>query len=207
MHTNEDRALALAGIVQACYLVDQVARRGIADSGPMEAILESLFQFDPDDVATTYGGIGHLLTGLRQLRDLLTSPTGKDAQLTRYVVTILNLERKLVKRTDMLSDIRARLGRTAEQVEHFSLLHGTVLASLADIYVSSVSTLRPRVIVNGEPGYLSNPDNVNRIRALLLAAIRSAVLWRQCGGSRFQILLGRKKLLAEAEHLISSCLH
>jgi high frequency lysogenization protein len=57
-------------------------------------------------------------------------------------------------------------------------------------------------MVNGEHNHLSNPDNANKIRALLLAAIRSAVLWDQCGGSRWQIMFNRKAFIAEAETIV-----
>jgi high frequency lysogenization protein len=35
------------------------------------------------------------------------------------------------------------------------------------------------------------------IRALLLAGIRSARLWRQLGGHRWQLVISRRKLLNE----------
>jgi high frequency lysogenization protein len=44
--------------------------------------------------------------------------------------------------------------------------------------------LSPRIMVNGDPAHLNNPENANRIRALLLAGIRAAMLWRQSGGGR-----------------------
>ena len=37
---------------------------------------------------------------------------------------------------------------------------------------------------------------------LLLAAMRSAVLWRQCGGTSFGLLLGRRKLADTAAGLL-----
>jgi high frequency lysogenization protein len=77
------------------------------------------------------------------------------------------------------------------------------LANLAGCYSETISTLSPRIVVLGEHGHLSNPDVANTVRALLLAAIRSAVLWRQCGGNRLQLLFGRRKLIAEAQRLLS----
>ena len=40
---------------------------------------------------------------------------------------------------------------------------------------------------------------VAEIRAILLAAVRSAVLWRQLGGSYLDFLLSRKAMLEAAE--------
>ncbi|MCW9047867.1 MAG: DUF489 family protein, partial [Gammaproteobacteria bacterium] len=49
---------------------------------------------------------------------------------------------------------------------------------------------------------LSQTNNANKVRALLFAAVRSAVLWRQCGGSRWQLLLSRKKYIESAARLL-----
>ncbi len=44
--------------------------------------------------------------------------------------------------------------------------------------------------------HLQQTDNAAKIRALLLAGIRSARLWRQLGGHRWQLIFSRRKLLA-----------
>ncbi len=41
-----------------------------------------------------------------------------------------------------------------------------------------------------------------KIRALLLAGIRSSVLWRQMGGSRLQFIFSRQKIKKTAEKLL-----
>ncbi|HSX19775.1 MAG TPA: DUF489 family protein, partial [Gammaproteobacteria bacterium] len=43
---------------------------------------------------------------------------------------------------------------------------------------------------------------VNKIRTILLAGVRSAVLWRQLGGSRWQLTFGKKTLLQDAQALL-----
>jgi high frequency lysogenization protein len=35
-----------------------------------------------------------------------------------------------------------------------------------------------------------------------MAGLRSAVLWKQLGGGRFELMFGRKKIIAEAESLL-----
>jgi len=42
----------------------------------------------------------------------------------------------------------------------------------------------------------------NKIRTLLLAGIRAAVLWRQMGGNRWQLLFSRKDIINDAKMLI-----
>ena len=104
----------------------------------------------------------------------------------------------------MLNKIHIGVEKAQAQSEHFGPLHENVLANLGDLYHSTISTLKPRVMVNGEQVYLSNPDTVNKIRSLLLAGIRSTLLWRQCGGSRWKFLFFRKKLQDEVRRLLNT---
>ena len=102
----------------------------------------------------------------------------------------------------MLDKISKGLQRAREQMSYFSLTHENVIASLAGIYQDTISTLLPRIIVQGEQSLLSQQANANKIRAVLLAGIRAAVLWRQTGGNRLQFLFGRKAYLQAAENLL-----
>ncbi len=198
-----NQTIALAGIIQAGWLVRQVANRGVADSEPLETSLRSLFATDPDTIEDIYGGLEGLRSGLRQLVSQLGgSSSERPLELTRYVITLLHLERKLMGRPAMLATISDDLERARRQSQHFGLLHDNVLSNLADTYSATISTLNPRIMVHGEPSILANPDNAKRIRALLLAGIRSAVLWRQAGGSRLRLLLQRRALVGEAEALL-----
>src|SRR5690606_41275217 len=61
------------------------------------------------------------------------------------------------------------------------------------------SDLRQRIQVHGDMRHLQINANAARIRALLLAGIRSARLWRQLGGNRWQMLFARKKMLNELD--------
>ena len=53
---------------------------------------------------------------------------------------------------------------------------------------------------------LKDTDIVHRIRACLLAAIRSAALWRQLDGAGWQLLLQRKRLIETAQRLLGRSL-
>jgi high frequency lysogenization protein len=56
----------------------------------------------------------------------------------------------------------------------------------------------------GDHNYLQQTRIASQIRALLLSAIRSAMLWRQVGGNRWQLLLQRKALAAQVDNLLRS---
>lgn len=50
--------------------------------------------------------------------------------------------------------------------------------------------------------HLQDSRNADKVRALLLAGIRSAMLWRQLGGRRWQLLFSRRKLLDQLYPLL-----
>ncbi len=115
---------------------------------------------------------------------------------------MLTLERQLDKRGDMLDLIGQRLDQVEQQVQHFGLVHENVIASFASIYQDTLSTFRQRIQVHGDMRHLQVSSNAARIRALLLAGIRSARLWRQLGGSRWQMVFSRRRLLNELYPLL-----
>jgi len=202
-HTLSDTTLALAGIIQATKLVQDIAYHGRIDQAAFEICIHSLFETSPVDTASVYGGAQGVRKGLILVTEQLGDQQQKrDMELTKYVISVMHLESKLAKRPDMLKAIAEGIEKAREQARHFSLTHENVIANLADLYINTISTLQPRIIVNGEHSYLSDPDNANKVRTLLLAAIRSAVLWRQCGGKRLQLLLSRKKIVQEAEKIL-----
>jgi high frequency lysogenization protein len=200
---DHERALAFAGILQALQLVQSTAYGKPYDVQAFQASLNSILLIDADTVEEVYGGVAGVRGGLRLLKTQLMSQQQKpDGELSRYLVVLLHLERKLSKRSDLLNKLTEGIERAQQQLAHFDISHGNIVASLAETYAQTVSTLQPRIMVKGEPTRLSEAGVANQIRALLLAAMRSAVLWRQCGGTRLGLLLGRRKLVRAAEFLL-----
>ncbi len=198
-----NQTLALAGIAQAAALVEQLASTGNADALAMQASIASLLKIDSASVLDVYGGsVNGLKLGLKQLDMQMTGYKIANAQQARYSASIVFLEHQLETRKDLLKTINTGIVRAQAQTEHFDLLHENVLANLGDIYQNTISTLQPRIMVNGDQAYLSRPEIANKIRACLLAGIRSALLWKQCGGTRWKFLFYRKKIQAELQTLL-----
>lgn len=190
-------------------MVQQIARTGMHEQGAFEASIRSIFTLDSASPEAAYDGIDNIAYGARTLLNQLgpnkpgnAEDRAKEIEVTKYGIGVMVLERKLIKRQDLLDTITRGIENANNQLEHFSITHDNVIANLADIYTQTISTLQPRILVNGEQNFISNTNNANKIRALLLAAIRSAVLWRQCGGTRWQMLFQRKTILAEAQKII-----
>jgi high frequency lysogenization protein len=201
-YSEEDKLIALSGIYQAAFCVHRIARQGSVDEQTMAPCIYSLFQTDADSVQEVYGAPGSLIPGVKELLGQLTGKQPRGLEPTRYVIGLLKLEQVLSRRTEAIEAIQTGMEEARTKLAHFPMLHTNMLARLADIYSRTISPLRPRIMIQGNPPYLQIPDNQNRMRALLLAGIRSAWLWRQVGGSRWKILLGRKKLLAAAREYL-----
>ncbi|TAN47748.1 MAG: lysogenization regulator HflD [Methylococcaceae bacterium] len=198
-----NQTLALAGLAQAVYLVQQIARNGRADEGAMEASIHSLFKIDAVDVPDVYGGVANVHLGLRQLLKQLGGAE-MDPEVTGYAATLMVLERKLMSDGKMVDAVHHGVERIALLADTCpSVLDSTVIGELATLYQQTISTLMPKVRVGGEQKYLCQTHNAERIRALLLAGLRSTVLWRQAGGTRWALLFQRRRIVGVAQFLLN----
>lgn len=198
-----DRVIALSGLMQAVTLVQDVAETGHLDTDDLETLLTSLLITDPPNTETVYGDIARLRTGIKQFNEQLSKKKDQASVVKlRYAIGLLHLERKLAKQPEMLQLISREIQQIPQQIEYFgSISSPQVIARFADIYQRTVSQLKPQIQVFGDASLLQQPDNANRVRALLLAGIRSVVLWRQDGGRRWQFMLSSNKLLETGAEL------
>lgn len=199
---NEAQVIALAGVFQAAALVRTTATTGSQDAAALEATIASILRVDVDETADAFGGVAGLRLGLENLVQQLDRAPG-DLAVSQIAVSVLRVERKLVARPAMLQTLREGIEAIQRQVDHLGVTHASVLARLSELYASTLSNLRPRVVVQGNPLYLQQPAQVERIRATLLGGVRAAVLWRQVGGSQWQLLFKRSQAVMLARGLLS----
>jgi len=203
------RVLALAALVQCAHLVSGIARKGVADAVEIETCISSIFSSSGNTPEEMYGDIAKLRTGLITLSRLLQGEDlGKDVQRTKelmaYTAAMMTLERKLARNPAMLKKLAGGMQRVEKQSEYFKgIMHDNVIAAISDLYGETISTMKPRIIVRGKSDYLRHSGNTNKVRALLLAGIRGAHLWRINGGSHLQLLLRRRAMAREAVKLLS----
>lgn len=202
-----DLALALAGVCQSAKLVQQLAHQGRTNQQDLLVTLQTLLVTQPKEILDIYGGkLENLKLGLTTLLEQLNGQQGRlDAELSRYWLSLLALEHKLNDNADNKQQLAERIKYLPTQLTfHDGLTESSMLAVLAGIYTDLISPLGAKIQVKGLPTYLQQPDIQNQIRACLLAGIRSAVLWRQVGGSKWKLLFFRKKLVQAAQKLYSS---
>jgi high frequency lysogenization protein len=198
MSGMEERVLALAGLVQALQQVRQIAETGQADHAVVSTALDSVFRIDAATPEAVYGDAQAVEPGLKLLRDYFGN-VARDELLPRLALAVIQLERRFVSETATAEQVHAGIIALAPSMLRLGSTHPDILAALGSLYADTVSHLRPRVLVQGNPHYLGQAGVVAEIRAVLLAALRSAVLWRQLGGSLWDFLLRRREVAAAVQ--------
>lgn len=197
MNLIEERTIALAGVIQACTQVQALARTGEVNDAAADPLMQSILVLDAVSTPAVYGGLGGVRPGLGLLAEgLLHSPQNENVEVLRYAMALLHLQHQLYR------DDRAfaEFGQAVEQLS----AHGgeDFVDACSDVYQRFISNMRPQIIVQGEQDYLQQPDIPGRVRAMLLAGIRSAVLWQQKGGSRFKLIWQRTRMQNAARSLL-----
>jgi high frequency lysogenization protein len=202
MNRLEEQALALAGVVQAARLVDQISRTGSYPQEFLKPSINSLFEFDASSTADVYGGISGVKLGLHNLASLLANQNEVESrEMVRYVFSIMYMERKFTSNPEMVDVVHSRLQHTQFKSDYFANHIQEVCHSISGIYQDTISSFKFRIKVTGSTQQLQNADNADLIRALLLAGIRSAWLWRQLGGRRWKLVWQRRKVQVTAQRL------
>lgn len=205
MNNFELRTLALSGVFRAAALVNTLANEGTISDDDLRISIQSIFETDASDVVQVYGEVNNLTLGFQTLLTQLGKDSGKrNIDIARYIISMIFLERQLMKKPDMLEKLSTGVDLATRQSEHFSITHENVVANLADLYSRTISEIGPRIMVNGEQNYLETTAISNKIRTVLLAGIRSAVLWQQLGGRRWHILFQRRNYIKTAQNLVES---
>lgn len=204
MYSDSDRVIALAGVFQAAKITWQMARKGVTDAQALEASINSLFQMQPDSVASVFGGVQGVTFGLRCLLTQFEDPQNRSLEITQYSIVLLQLAKKLGSDPKAQDELGNKLGDLESRLDAFNMNDNSRFAQLDRIYQENVSVLSPRIMVKGEPAYLQNPDNAARIRAVLLAGVRAGHLWYQCGGTRWKLVLQRKQIVNIARQLLNA---
>ena len=204
MNNFQSRTLALAGVFRAASLANILANEGTLSNEDLHISVESIFETNPDNVIQVFGSIQNLSHGFNTLINQLGKENNsRNMDIARYVVSMLFLERRLMKNPEILETLSTGVELATRQSEHFSTTHENVIANLSDLYSRTISQLGPRIMVNGEENFLTTPAISNKIRTVLLSGIRSAVLWHQLGGRRWHILFQRNRYLQQAKQLLT----
>lgn len=124
-------------------------------------------------------------------------------QILLYATSLLVIERKVFGRAPLVQLIDKQLPTLRHRLHFFAgnLQHTALLAGLAALYLETAGTLNMRLNVRGQQSELTNPANIDRIRACLLTGLQAAHTWHLLGGRRWRFVLGRRQVMLDLREL------
>ena len=200
---NQNKTIALAGMHQALLQIQNIAWEDKRSFDQIDVCLSSLFIRDPNTYIEVYGQIENIQEGLKALRASFKNKHDKQAlERARYMVGLMILSKKFNKFSGLDEQIRTTLSLLDDAAQDLENQRDYIIERIAQLYQNTLSKISPRIIIYGKPEILNNNENAALIRSLLLAGLRSAMLWYQAGGSQLNLLLGKSKYLQNIEQLL-----
>jgi high frequency lysogenization protein len=203
MSTIENQTLALAGIFQSAALIEQLAYSGELNQAAYDCSFDSLFTFDAPSAIDVFGNLAGLARGLKALSRYLGGENQESGRnVAYYVLSMLKIASRLKHDQKLAATIQTGLQSIESQAADFEMSRASISSKIDGLYQDTISTINPRIMVQGEQNYLTNSANAGRIRVLLLAGIRAAVLWHQLGGSKWKLMISRNKYVRSANQIL-----
>ena len=189
----KNETISLGAIYQACNEIKKIAWQGEVNNNIIEPLINSVYKTTSEEIEDVFISIKRLNSGLDFLRrQLVGDAFSRDGEVSRYFEAIGILVKNMNKKDEVLNKLRTELTKQSMPINEDNLNQHALF--LSELYLSTISTVEPRIIVNGDNKYLTNKKNAAMIRSLLLCAIRSYILWQQSGGSKFRIFIFKRKI-------------
>ena len=205
---NRDKTLALAAIFQAAGLASELARKGSTDADAEAFLKQSVLVMDTDAPGDIYPDPQGLKPGLRWLEGCLLEQ-GRGLQnageIIRIALGVVQVEGQFNDNPAVQNTLRTRLDSINRQrVMSPDMSTSELNNLLGSAYVDSLGQLRFRVQIRGDAKQLQAAGMAERIRAILLAGVRAAWLWRRLGGRRWHLIFTRGQILREIREIAKS---
>ena len=189
----KNETISLGAIYQACNEIKKIAWQGEVNNNIIEPLINSVYKTTSEEIEDVFISIKRLNSGLDFLRrQLVGDAFSRDGEVSRYFEAIGILVKNMNKKDEVFNKLRLELTKQSMPIKEDNLDQHALF--LSELYLSTISTVEPRIIVNGDNMYLTDKKNAAMIRSLLLCAIRSYILWQQSGGSKFRIFIFKKKI-------------
>ena len=222
---EQHRILALAAVFQAAQLVHIIATKGTHALDQLgkqyvTSLVQASLNIRPalnpmQDSLLFFQSLSHLKVGLRSLERCIEEPynpqpQGRQPKLKvkhgkqtlQYSMGLLHLSAKVYKDPKFRQTIEQSQQHIIRQLSFFNqnYQHQSILSALAQIYTDTASTIKPRIMVRGSAQAFNSPYEVACIRALLFTGLQAAHYWRGLGGSPWQLIFSKRKILKELKN-------
>ena len=215
MPNIKGETMALGALFQCCGQITRVASTGYFDELAASCVLRAMLVTNPQTLEDIYNP-SQLSTGFRLMLEALgNSPSDK----TREIIDITKIAFKIIAlelSIERSSSVFARMGGEIDRIRALAdqedpnctsensriVLKQDYVREYAVLYQSLISPNFTKLIIYGEAAVLSRTENQEKIRAMILAGIRAALLWRQEGGRRRYLFFRRKSILDYARNFL-----
>ena len=200
----KDILLPLAVACGALEQVYAISYKGKFNENLFNDLLQTVFKMQVDSPYELYKADNLLSVSLKSLHNVFSFENEHSFTIIKNLFSLINLEIRLGSDKSALSRLAYKINllsskaSTSPDAELSELAH-----DFADIYTSVISPLGPKIIILGKASFLNSTTNSSKIRALLLASVRSLAYWDQLGGSRFDFFFRRKKMLILSQEMIN----
>lgn len=224
LNQRQNKALALAAVFQATQLTHMTAisgRQSIGESGNFyfEQLIKASLNIRPSENQSSqtldfFHQLSDISLGLKTLESSITqpftpTPKSKIPKLSSaklpmsYAMSLLALEKKVYSNPKFVEIIENSQQKILKQLSFFDqdYAHPSIVANLAQTYVDTAGQINPRILVRGNAEAFKDPAHTNRIRACLFTGLQMAHLWRQLGGSSWNMIFSKRKLLRDIQDL------
>lgn len=224
---DQHRLLALAAVFQAAQMVHIVATTGVSSLEKLgkqytDTLLHAALNLRPtqnpcQNSLLFFQSLSALKVGLHSLERCLETPFNpqpqgqhpklkvkQGKQTLSYAMALLHLSAKIYRNPKFQTQIANSQQDIIRQLAFFNhdYQHRSVLSAVAQIYSDTASTVKPRIMVKGSAKSFNSPYEVNYIRALLFAGLQAAHYWRELGGTPWQLIFSKGKILKEAKYFV-----
>ena len=200
---TDEQIIALAGLYQSCYVVSNISWKGGYNEQELLPLINSILQIDSTVVKDIYVDINSIKPGFIYLKkQIIGDIFTRSSETRRYVASLKILSKHLMDNQKTIDLIQTLLKEFKENAE--DLTTDQKAQKLSEIYQKTLSKFEPRIIVNGENKYLTDPIQASRIRTALFAGVRATLLWEQLGGSKWKLLLFKSSLSKKIDFYINS---
>ena len=201
----EHQNIALCAVAQCAALVHELAIGKEIRQSQLASAINPLLILNPESVEQVYPNLESLTLGFSTLQSILGSNRVKqNSQIRRYITEILILRKSLSKNMIMQSVVRAGLSNLEPirpslvdcmQTNQQEINEQNyTFEEISSLYRKTLSTLKHRIKVAGKVQFLKNEIVSNKIRGLLFAGVRSAVLWHQLDGRYWRLFIYNKRI-------------
>lgn len=204
-----DRCIALAGCVQHTWWAHRLAQHGEYREDHLQSAVNAILCTDPGQAMDVFGSLADLQTGIKVSTALLKGraegqlQSQESALITNYTGQLIRLGAQVSRSSAARSSLATAISTIKQDLKDGRTRLPDLVTRSAQIYVANISSLTPRIMVQGNGIYLRNETFAAGIRTHLLAAVRASVLWRQCGGRLWLMMFQRSAYLREMRALLA----